>query len=180
MAQQLQTSKNWSAGRRPSSATPILGRIMESLEPLRRRLDADEENKRDRRIKRKLIPTVMRGLPVHLLLPAFPFKSPNTARKVLGELPDKAEELALIHLHEACARISEAYAPGARLTLSSDGRVYADVIGIPDETVNTYGVFLRRLYLRICEARAEGELIDWHSLEDDFPRLSPSAMRRNF
>lgn len=37
--------------------------------------------------------------PVLMCLPAFPFKSPNSTRKVLGKLPDKSEELALSHLN---------------------------------------------------------------------------------
>lgn len=35
---------------------------------------------------------------IHMVLPAFPFKSPNSKDKTLGRLPDKAEELSLAHL----------------------------------------------------------------------------------
>src|SRR5215207_6597280 len=63
--------------------------------------------------------------PVHLLLPAFPAKSPNT-RKVLGKLPDMAEELALGFLEGVCREIKEHYPPGARVTVCSDGRVFSD------------------------------------------------------
>jgi hypothetical protein len=37
---------------------------------------------------------VRAGEPVRMCLPAFPFKSPNSADKVLGRLPDMAEGLA--------------------------------------------------------------------------------------
>lgn len=62
--------------------------------------------------------------PVRLVLPAFPFKSPNNSFKVLGTLPDKAEDIALAHLNGICAAIKDSYPPGATLTIVSDGLVY--------------------------------------------------------
>lgn len=62
--------------------------------------------------------------PVRMVLPAFPFKSPNSKTKVLGELPDKAEEFALAHLNGMCAAMGEIYKPGAQLLIVSDGLVY--------------------------------------------------------
>jgi len=61
---------------------------------------------------------------IELCLPAFPFKSANKVYKVLGILPDKAEELALQRLNTMCIRIGDVYAPGAKLTIISDGLVY--------------------------------------------------------
>lgn len=62
--------------------------------------------------------------PIRLVLPAFPFKSPNRNSKTLGSLPDKGEEISLAHLHGLCAAIEDVYTPGARLTIASDGLVY--------------------------------------------------------
>lgn len=62
--------------------------------------------------------------PVRMVLPAFPFKSPNSKVKVLGTLPDKAEDVALAHLNGLCAAIGDVYSPGAILTIVSDGLVY--------------------------------------------------------
>jgi pyoverdine/dityrosine biosynthesis protein Dit1 len=62
--------------------------------------------------------------PIRLVLPAFPFKSPNTRTKVLGKLPDKGEEFALAHLNGLCAAIADIYPFGAKLTVVSDGLVY--------------------------------------------------------
>lgn len=62
--------------------------------------------------------------PVRMVLPAFPFKSPNSSIKVLGALPDKAEDIALAHLNGLCAAIKDVYSPGAVLTIVSDGLVY--------------------------------------------------------
>jgi pyoverdine/dityrosine biosynthesis protein Dit1 len=62
--------------------------------------------------------------PILMCLPAFPFKSPNTSAKVLGHLPDKAEEFALSHLNGMCAAIEQEYKSGAKLMIISDGLVY--------------------------------------------------------
>jgi pyoverdine/dityrosine biosynthesis protein Dit1 len=62
-----------------------------------------------------------------MCLPAFPFKSANKVYKVLGNLPDKAEELALERLDTMCTRIGDIYGPGAKLTIISDGLVYNGV-----------------------------------------------------
>jgi hypothetical protein len=61
---------------------------------------------------------------VEACLPAFPFKSANKVYKVLGSLPDKAEELALERLNRMCERIRSVYPPGAKVTIISDGITY--------------------------------------------------------
>lgn len=68
--------------------------------------------------------TVKAGQSLKMCLPAFPFKSPNSKDKVLGHLPDKAEEFALAHLNGLCSAIQDVYAPGASLRIISDGLVY--------------------------------------------------------
>jgi hypothetical protein len=62
--------------------------------------------------------------PVRLLLPGFPFKSPNARDKVLGTLPDLGEELALAHLNGLCSNIATVYGHGAEVHILSDGLVY--------------------------------------------------------
>lgn len=81
---------------------------------------------------------VRAGEPIHFLLPAFPAKSPNP-KKVLGRLPDMAEELALNFLQQGCEEIAGLYSPGARITICSDGRVFSDLVGVSDEDVSNYG-----------------------------------------
>ncbi|KAF4208138.1 hypothetical protein CNMCM8927_001157 [Aspergillus lentulus] len=81
------------------------------------------------------IPTVVEQVkkrePVRMILPAFPFKSPNARDKVLGVMPDLGEELALYHLNGLCENIGRVYEP--------------DILGVPDETVWEYGEALRRM-----------------------------------
>lgn len=61
--------------------------------------------------------------PLQMVLPAFPFKSPNRMDKVLGASPDLGEEIALARLEGLCAAIEEIY-PNTYLTIVSDGLVY--------------------------------------------------------
>ncbi|KAK0674590.1 Pyoverdine/dityrosine biosynthesis protein-domain-containing protein [Cercophora samala] len=82
---------------------------------------------------------------IKMCLPAFPFKSPNDKCKVLGRLPDMAEQFALAHLNGLCAAVGDIYPPGAELTIISDGLVYNDLLGVPDRHVWAYGQALRDL-----------------------------------
>lgn len=105
---------------------------------------------------------VVRNITVQTCLPAFPFKSANKEYKVLGSLPDKAEELALERLNNICARVQDVYAPGAQITIISDGITYngnlvwhehlfqtltlhADLLCISDRETWAYGEALRRM-----------------------------------
>ena len=91
---------------------------------------------------------ISQGQPVHLILPAFPAKSPNR-RKVLGPLPDLGEEIALTFLQGLCDEIHQVYPSGARLTICADGRVFADLVQVSDADVSAYNdalkVQMRRL-----------------------------------
>ncbi|KAJ3579990.1 hypothetical protein NPX13_g582 [Xylaria arbuscula] len=82
---------------------------------------------------------------VEACLPAFPFKSANKAYKVLGKLPDKAEELALDRLNTICRRIQDIYPPGAQITIISDGITYNDLLSISDQDTWAYGEALRAM-----------------------------------
>lgn len=92
----------------------------------------------------KIVSAVEQGLPVTLVLPAFPGKSPNPA-KVLGTLPDMAERRALEFLQHLCDRVKQYHSPGARIILCSDGRVFSDVVGMRDEDVTAYQRELSRI-----------------------------------
>ncbi|EED16026.1 transferase family protein [Talaromyces stipitatus ATCC 10500] len=109
---------------------------------------------------------VSEGKPVHACLPAFPFKSANKVYKVLGPLPDKAEELALQRLNSMCQRIQEIYAPGAEILIISDGITYNDLLCISDQETWAYGEALRQMVIQkgfnsISFARIK-DLLDVH------------------
>ncbi|KAI0520766.1 transferase family protein [Xylaria bambusicola] len=109
----------------------------------------DHSNAGFERGAQNFVPVVRRfvaaGERVEACLPAFPFKSANKAYKVLGKLPDKAEELALDRLNSICRRIQDIYPPGARITIISDGITYNDLLSISDQDTWAYGEALRTL-----------------------------------
>ncbi|KAH8880465.1 hypothetical protein GQ53DRAFT_755030 [Thozetella sp. PMI_491] len=111
---------------------------------------------------------VREGKRLEMCLPAFPFKSANKVYKVLGTLPDKAEELALGRLNSMCACIAEFYPPSAKLTIISDGLVYNDLLSISDQDTWAYGEALR-----IMAAQKEFTHIGFSRLRDlvTFPNM---------
>ncbi|MFI9011039.1 L-tyrosine/L-tryptophan isonitrile synthase family protein [Actinosynnema sp. NPDC053489] len=115
---------------------------------------------------------VRAGRAIPMLLPAFPAKSPNPD-KVLGHLPDLAEELSIAFLEELCARVAEVHPPGAHLIICSDGRVFNDVVGIPDAHVSAYQREMADVLRRLGTAH-----ISLYSLDDVYPGTDPAAMRR--
>ncbi|OEJ95781.1 L-tyrosine/L-tryptophan isonitrile synthase family protein [Streptomyces thermolilacinus] len=106
---------------------------------------------------------IEQGVPVHFVIPAFPAKSPNP-QKVLGTLPDMAERVSLEFLQELCDYTRHYYEPGARITICSDGHVFSDLVGVPDETVHAYGAELESLLAAIG-----ADAINTYGLEDAFP-----------
>jgi pyoverdine/dityrosine biosynthesis protein Dit1 len=119
----------------------------------------------------KVTSAVARGVPVTFVLPAFPGKSPNLA-KVLGPLPDMAERRALIFLQGLCDRIRTAYAPGARVILCSDGRVFGDAVGMRDADVGAY----HRELSKMIEASGLAS-ISTFNLDEVYGGLSFDRMR---
>jgi len=114
---------------------------------------------------------VSAGEPIHFLLPAFPAKSPSP-KKVLGRLPDMAEELALGFLERECDEIRKLYPAGARVTICSDGRVFSDLVGVSDNDVTDYGQEITALLKRLG-ARS----LEVFRMEDLFEINDHDAMR---
>ncbi len=86
---------------------------------------------------------ILHNQPIELVLPGFPAKSPNR-NKTLGPLPDLAEKHALKNLVDLCDQLRSIYPPGAHITICSDGRVFSDLVRIPDADVSAYGQYLKR------------------------------------
>jgi pyoverdine/dityrosine biosynthesis protein Dit1 len=107
--------------------------------------------------------------PLELVLPAFPAKAPNL-KKVLGPLPDLAEARALERLSELLDELEAVWAPGARLTICSDGHVFADAVGVTDAEVDAYRDAL--------VASLDDERIGWFDLGTAFDTRRPADQRR--
>jgi pyoverdine/dityrosine biosynthesis protein Dit1 len=116
------------------------------------------------------------GHPLHLVLPAFPAKSPSR-RKTLGPLPDRAEELALAHLQHVCDELRVLHPPGARVTICSDGHVFGDLVGVGDADVTAYGEQLRAMIGRLgCTALDTFGMADLYE-GADFPAMREHLVR---
>ncbi|CZR41595.1 uncharacterized protein FPRO_11184 [Fusarium proliferatum ET1] len=102
--------------------------------------------------RKKFLPIILECLkteaPIKLVLPAFPFKSPNRSNKVLGALPDLGEDIALENLQGLCDNIRDIYEHGADCYITSDGLVYNDLLGVDDLDVWKYGEALRHMAKR--------------------------------
>ncbi|WP_229380903.1 L-tyrosine/L-tryptophan isonitrile synthase family protein [Shewanella psychropiezotolerans] len=103
--------------------------------------------------------------PIVMVLPAFPAKSPNR-NKTMSHLPDKGEFLALENLVGLCQEIENIYAPGAKVIICSDGRVFADIIHVKDEHVSDYVHELRRYAMHHYP-----DYFDFFNLEDVFTKI---------
>jgi pyoverdine/dityrosine biosynthesis protein Dit1 len=114
---------------------------------------------------------VSRGIPVEFVLPAFPAKSPNTA-KVLGATPDMAERLSLQFLCAICDRVRQIYRAGAKIIVCSDGRVFSDLVQIADSNVTRYQAELRAMIDRIGPSS-----LGLFNLDDGYPGFTHTAMR---
>ncbi len=123
------------------------------------------------------LPKVRRAIslqePVSLLLPAFPAKSPSPT-KVLGVLPDMAEEIALCRLEALCEEIEAIYPAGARVVICSDGHVFSDLVGVPDETVTDYGIAIKNLIASLGLSH-----IDSFNMSDIFDGSNDSERREH-
>jgi pyoverdine/dityrosine biosynthesis protein Dit1 len=115
---------------------------------------------------------VAQGKPVDFVLPAFPGKSPNRS-KVLGPVPDMAECLSLGFLQMLCQRIQEIYPPGARVIICSDGRVFSDLVHIPDSDITAYQVELKAMI-----HQKQYTSISLFNLDDEFESCSFDEMRQ--
>ncbi|CRL23940.1 Pyoverdine biosynthesis [Penicillium camemberti] len=95
-------------------------------------------------VPEKLKINITANQPITMVLPAFPWKSPNQD-KVLGYGADLGEEIGLAKLNHLCEEISKVYPYGARLILICDGPVYNDLVGVPDDEYYDYGIELRKI-----------------------------------
>lgn len=119
----------------------------------------------------RVIKAIGRDEPVVFVLPSFPGKSPNPG-KVLGPTPDMAERQSLAFLNDLCNRIGAVYAPGARIILCSDGRVFSDAVGMNESDVTAYQQGLSAL---IEELGASA--LSTFNLDDVFPGSDFDQMR---
>lgn len=114
----------------------------------------------------KISTMVALNQPIYMILPAYPGKSPNR-NKTLSRLPDLAETHSIDVLNQLCSEISDVYAPGAKISICSDGYVFADLVRIPDEDVFAYTQAIQTY----CQSHYP-ERFEFFDLKDAFGILS--------
>jgi L-tyrosine isonitrile synthase len=102
------------------------------------------------------------GRSIPFVFPGFPAKSPNTKEKVLGHLPDMAEEVSFDGFANFAWQVEQIYPQGVDIHLVSDGYVFSDIVGVPDEHVDAYE--------RECRRMIDGLPIQWYKVLDFFPQ----------
>jgi pyoverdine/dityrosine biosynthesis protein Dit1 len=86
----------------------------------------------------KILWFISKNLPISFVMLGFPMKSKNDRDKVLGTLPDMAEQVAFQNFANFDACIRALYPPGVNMTIVSDGFIFNDILSIEDRTVEQY------------------------------------------
>ena len=129
------------------------------------------ENWRDVPLLVNISHKIARNQALTFLLPAFPAKSPSP-QKTSGQLPDMGEVLALKNLQQLCERLHEVYEQKVELVICSDGRVFSDIVGVDDATIDQYNQGIQEII-------SEFNLFHLRtfSMDDIFPDLTENELR---
>lgn len=131
------------------------------------------ENIREVPLMRKMMEKMLNGEKLIFILPAFPAKSPSPL-KTSGILPDLGEVLALKSLNHMCGEITGHYAPGAEVIICSDGRVFSDVVGVPDEHITAYAEGVEAIINEFQFTH-----LKTFSMDEILPEMSGDQLRNN-
>lgn len=125
----------------------------------------------------KILKAVSKQQPIQFVLPAFPGKSPNP-EKVLGYLPDFAEQFALQFLGLLCEEVKKLYSPGIKIIICSDGRVFSDVVGMHEMNVSLYQNALNQLLDELNLTDVSTFNMDQHYSRLDYQKMREALMQR--
>lgn len=118
----------------------------------------------------KISPFVMENKPINFVMLGFPMKSPNNRDKVLGTMPDLAEEAAFQNFADFNNKIKSIYIPGVNISIVNDGYVFSDIMEVEDRTVS--------LYKEICMNMSKDSGLSWFDMTDFYDKnLSIGTMR---
>jgi pyoverdine/dityrosine biosynthesis protein Dit1 len=96
-------------------------------------------------LQEKITTFLKQKKPLKFLLVGFPFKSANTEKKVLGQVPDMAERRSLEYLNGCINSLKAIYPYGVELIIFCDGIPFCEFFGISTETVKLYEQGLQKL-----------------------------------
>ena len=163
-----------------TDATPLAAydeadRLFPIVNELRDTIPGENDAQAQRNLYTHLLEAVKKNEPVRMVLVGFPFKAPNPRTRVLGELPDLAEELAVKRLADLSNQVAKIYSPGADFVIASDGRAYVwpEKEPMTDEGVTSYLDEMKRL------AAKYSPHLHVVSLENFYPSGTPFSQMRN-
>ncbi len=105
---------------------------------------------------------VSAGTPIEFVMLGYPMKSVNNRDKVLGILPDKAEEVSIENFDSFNKLVKQFYTPGVHINIVNDGLVFNDLLEVSDRTVDTYKDVITDMSSNKC--------ITYYTLKDFYKR----------
>lgn len=149
-----------------------VGRILDAFE--RFRMPPTAIDKYEETGKTLLACKIMRAIyacqPIRFSMLGYPFKSPNHRDKTLGDLPDLAEESSFQNLNTFAHAVQEIYAPGAVISLVSDGFAFNDEFRVPDRNVDAYAEAVQDM--------TRGLPIQWFTMRDFYKQPIGEARQK--
>lgn len=120
-------------------------------------------------LKEKIFPFLETNRPIDFVMLGYPMKSANDRDKVIGKVPDLAEEISLKNFASFNEQVKQFHAPGVRIHIVNDGYVFNDLLDVCDNVVNEY------------QERAEymGRVapMNWYNLKDFYTSGSLNEKR---
>lgn len=118
----------------------------------------------------KISPFVAANRPINFVMLGYPMKSPNDRDKVIGRLPDMAEQVSFDNFRHFDTLIRDVYPAGVNISIVSDGYIFSDILEVPDKIVAEYEERNRDI--------SRTAPIDWYDMKDFFPKeMTMDAMR---
>jgi pyoverdine/dityrosine biosynthesis protein Dit1 len=125
----------------------VISRVLLVLDHMRRKgNDQNWSDSAQSQIALQINGFYQRREPLKFLLPAFPFKSTNKTEKVIGFLPDEAEQVSLQNLDNQMTLLANIYPYGAEMHVFIDGFLFADFLGVPDLDAEKYVTALKKMF----------------------------------
>lgn len=121
-------------------------------------------------LEEKLLTFVVQNKPIKFSIMGFPMKSPNNRDKVIGNMPDLAEEMTLKNFEDFNQAVKVVYPPGISVSIISDGFAFNDVMEVTDRVVEQYQ--------EISMDMPKDMSINWFNLKDFYDKkIAVDSMR---
>lgn len=107
---------------------------------------------------------------IDFVMLGYPMKSKNIRDKVIGSLPDLAEEVSLRNFDTFNSQIKKVYAPGVNIHIVSDGFAFNKTLDVPDTIVEQYE--------EISKEMSKNFAVTWYDMRSFYDRALPTDSMR--